>query len=290
MQLPGPIGQPPLHAPPLHSPVGPRKVGAHPPHGGTGKHHKRPGTHSPTTTPTIPDEMPPPGYFSDQGWKFRREQFYAELEKAKFPAIKTEARADLNNLLGYIEKDKEVTDLRWIAYMLGTVTVECARTWLPIEEYGKGKTHHGTSDKPGYGDPVTVKDSAGKTFSNVYYGRGFVQLTWEKNYASCGKELYRLNLVPSDDELVLKPERALEPGLAYPVMSFGMRKGIFTGVSLKKYIHGATCDYYNARRIINGTNVADVIEGYAKKFEKALYDSSLVMGDFDPYPRPYFLA
>ena len=30
-------------------------------------------------------------------------------------------------------------DLRWLAYMLGTVYHETARTMYPIEEYGKGK-------------------------------------------------------------------------------------------------------------------------------------------------------
>ena len=65
-------------------------------------------------------------------------------------------------------------------------------------------------------------------------------------------------------------------------MSFGMRTGIFTSVKLSKYIHGAACDYFNSRRIINGTNVAALIEGYAVKLEKALYASVATVEAVDP--------
>ena len=257
---------------PVPSPVGPRTPSTHPKHPAGGKKH---GKHRGSGKFVAHDDgmgkVPPAAYFSTKGWTFRREQFFAAYAKEKMPAIKKGHKDDLGNLLGYIEKDTEVTDLRHIAYMLATVCLECAMTWLPIEEYGKGRGRKGTAKKPDYGDAVTVKDAAGKSYSHVYYGRGFVQLTWEKNYASCGKELHRLGLVDSDDELVIKPERALEPALAYPIMSFGMRKGIFTGISLNKYIHGAACDYFNSRRIINKVDAAATIEGYAVKLEHALY-------------------
>ncbi len=47
------------------------------------------------------------------------------------------------------------------------------------------------------------------------------------------------------------PERAKEPQIAYNIMSYGMRKGSFTGKKLSDYIHGDVCDYKNARRIIS---------------------------------------
>ena len=76
----------------------------------------------------------------------------------------------LEQLLAFIELDPDVTDIRWAAYMMATVKWECADTWQPIEEGGKGAGHP-------YGVRVKVKDGAGKEYTNTYYGRGYVQLT-----------------------------------------------------------------------------------------------------------------
>ena len=40
--------------------------------------------------------------------------------------------------------------------------------------------------------------------------------------------------------------------------------------SCSDYIYGNTCDYVNARRIVNGTDRAETIAGYAEKFQSAL--------------------
>lgn len=154
----------------------------------------------------------------------------------------------LEVLLAALEADPHVTDLRWAAYMLATVKRECGDEWRPIKEYGRGK-----GLKYGNPDPVTGK---------VYYGRGYVQLTWKGNYATMGR-VFNLDLVNN-------PDLVLDPDVAYKIMSYGMRHGSFTGVGLKRYIHDDICDYVNARRIINGTDVAHKIAGYAEKLEAAL--------------------
>lgn len=162
--------------------------------------------------------------------------------------------ADLDNLLGYMEADGNVTDLRHAAYMLATVYHETAGTYRPIAEYGKGQ-----GKKYGIPDPQT---------GQTYYGRGFVQLTWKANYQAMSKVV--------DKDLAINPDAAMLPDVAYKIMSFGMRKGSFTGVGLSKYINGDKCDYVNARRIINGIDCADKIAGYAQKFEYALNNSTPV--------------
>lgn len=48
---------------------------------------------------------------------------------------------------------------------------------------------------------------------------------------------------------------------------------LFTGVGLPRYIRGSRCDYVNARRIVNGTDRASLIAGYAKEFEQILHRS-----------------
>ncbi|HYJ78204.1 MAG TPA: glycoside hydrolase family 19 protein, partial [Longimicrobiaceae bacterium] len=130
--------------------------------------------------------------------------------------------------------------------------------WRPIEEYGKGKGRK-------YGVPVTVTDPAGQSFTNVYYGRGYVQLTWKDNYAAMGQAL--------GNRLVYEPGLALDADVAYRIMSLGMRKGSFTGKKLADYIGGDKADYVNARRIINGVDQAQRIAGYAKQLEAILRGS-----------------
>ena len=173
------------------------------------------------------------------------------------PTLTDSSTSGLINLVTLLAEDPDVTDIRWAAYMLATVKHECANSWMPIEEFGKGQ------GRP-YGQPTVVTDQNGTQFTNTYYGRGFVQLTWRLNYDRLGQSLGLSN------GLVLHPEHALEPATAYRIMSFGMRHGAFTGKGLTAYIQGDTCDYLNARRIINGLDQAERIRGYAQNLESVL--------------------
>lgn len=194
--------------------------------------------------------------------KIDRTKFFATYDQQFGGTLSASQHEALDSLLAAAEKDTEVTDLRWLAYMLATVKHECANTWKPIEEYGKGS---GRS----YGQPVTVTDPAtGKPVTNVYYGRGYVQLTWKDNYDTMGKKLK----VP----LLVDPSLALKADVAYEIMSLGMRQGLFTGKKLASYINDAGADYVNARRIINGTDQAERIAGYATRLEAALRASVVV--------------
>jgi hypothetical protein len=185
--------------------------------------------------------------------------------KQQNKTLKAASVAGLQSILECIAEDPDVTDIRWAAYMLATVKRECANQWLPLEEFGKGK------GRP-YGVAVKVTDADGTTFTNTYYGRGYVQLTWKANYANMGSKLGLGNL------LVLHPEHALEPGTAYKIMSFGMRHGSFTGKKLADYIHDNVSDYVNSRRIINGLDHAQDIAGYARSFEALLRKNTKATG------------
>jgi putative chitinase len=180
--------------------------------------------------------------------KIDKDKFLWLYQEQEFKQLEGAKEKGLIDLLGFIESDDKVTDLRWIAYMLATTFHECAGTWQPIAEYGKGKGRE-------YGKPDS---RTGKT----YYGRGFVQLTWDDNYLTMGKLL--------NVDLLNNPDLAMKPDIAYSIMSWGMRKGMFTGVGLSKYINSEKCDYIGARKIINGTDKAQLIAGYAVKFELIL--------------------
>lgn len=191
--------------------------------------------------------------------RFDRQRFF-DAYTAAFGALKPSARAGLEALLAAVEADPEVSDLRWLAYMFATVKHECAGTWLPIEEYGKGKGRK-------YGAPVTTTDPEGREYTNVYFGRGYVQLTWDYNYRGMGTAL--------GNRLLFEPDLALRPDVAYRIMSHGMRRGSFTGRKLADYLNAEKTDYVNARKIINGLDKAELIAGYATKLEKVLRDSAV---------------
>lgn len=180
--------------------------------------------------------------------QFDKEKFLFIYEQEQFKTLSESSQKGLVDLLTYIEADEHVSDGRWIAYMLATTFHETAGTFLPIAEYGKGE-----GKKYGQPDPVTKK---------VYFGRGWVQLTWAGNYKTIGKIL--------GVDLYNNPDLAMEPDIAYKIMSHGMRNGIFTGAALKRFFNDDVTDWVNARKIINGLDCADKIAGYAVKFMKII--------------------
>jgi putative chitinase len=139
-------------------------------------------------------------------------------------------------------------DLRWLGYILGTVHHETAKTMQPIEEYG-----HGGERLYARCDPET---------NCAYYGRGFVQLTWRKNYERAGNEL--------GVDLVHHPELACDLAIATKILIHGMTAGWFTGAELEDYFNDQREDWINARRIVNGLDRANLVAGYAKTYFEAL--------------------
>ena len=141
------------------------------------------------------------------------------------------------------------------AYMLATAYHETAHTMQPIEEYGKGRGRD-------YGKRLKMSRKPYSDTLPIYYGRGYVQLTWYENYDKAGR-LLRL-------DLLRQPELALQADVAAKIMREGMFDGWFTGKKLGEYVGLRTADYVSARRIINGMDKAQFIAGYAVVFELAL--------------------
>lgn len=95
-----------------------------------------------------------------------------------------------------------------------------------------------------------------------WYGRGFVQLTWESNYQAMGA---RLGL-----DLTTDPDKVMEPNISAQILVVGMQEGIFTGKKLDDYITLKSSNYRGARRIVNGTDKANAIAEIAEDYEAAL--------------------
>ncbi len=139
---------------------------------------------------------------------------------------------------------------RWLGYELATTFLETGHTMQPVREIGLGKGRD-----YGVPDPVT---------GLVYYGRGYVQLTWKSNYQVMGEAL--------GVDLEHDPDKALQPDIAAQVLLHGMAAGSFTGRRLGQYFgaNPAHDDPVNARRIINGLDRAAQIAGYHRVFVAAL--------------------
>jgi putative chitinase len=186
-------------------------------------------------------------------------EFYAEIHPL-FGGHLTQSQVDGIQAILKAIKDAGITDDRKAAYILATVFHETAKTMQPINEFGKGAGHD-------YGKKLKMGGGPGKrvpytTPDKLYYGRGYVQLTWYENYESMGK---LLNIDLLDD-----PDLALQPSIAAAIMIKGMTRGSFTGVGLDKYFTADRTDWVNARKIINGLDMAKTIAGYAQTFYKGL--------------------
>lgn len=154
-------------------------------------------------------------------------------------------------LISTIEDDLEWDSIPQISYLLATAYHETAHDFEPRDEFGRGKGRL-------YGQHVQLTANT----VAAYYGRGLVQLTWLANYA-------RASLLCNVD-FVTQPQRVKEFPYCYWIMADGMRKGWFTGKPLVEYINATKTDFINARRVINGTDKADLIAGYARTFEQLL--------------------
>ncbi|WP_217577311.1 carboxypeptidase [Mesorhizobium sp. GbtcB19] len=95
-----------------------------------------------------------------------------------------------------------------------------------------------------------------------WYGRGFVQLTWEKNYQRAEAE--------TGSPVHQNPALALNPAIAAKIAVTGMREGWFTGRDLNDFIDLQHSDFVNARRIINGVDRAQEIAVIAQHYDEAL--------------------
>lgn len=134
------------------------------------------------------------------------------------------------------------------AYVLATAEWETARTFEPVKE------------------AYWVKNAEAWRKKNLryypWYGRGFVQLTWEENYIKAGKALGL--------DLTTNPDKVMDPTISAEILVRGMKEGWFTGKKLSDYITLQKSDFLNARRIVNAMDKASEIAAFARKYDKEL--------------------
>jgi putative chitinase len=201
---------------------------------------------------------------------FNRQIFFDMVREAPFSGDLDQSQVDgMEAILDIWEAFAPEADRRWLGYCFSTTKHETASTIQPIQEYGKGQ-----GQSYGQPDPET---------GEIYYGRGYVQLTWRDNYARADAELHlgsKQDLPTTSCEWLA--ENALKPNIAAAIMFYGMYEGWFrSNNKLADYFHGSHDDPYNARDIINGDkhiipdwsdgmSIGNIIAGYYMDFTAAL--------------------
>jgi len=143
------------------------------------------------------------------------------------------------------------------AYLLATVFHETAKTMQPITEYGP-RSYFSKYDTGRLASALgNTPEADGDGYR--YRGRGYPMLTGFDNYKRASDNL--------GVDFVHNPSLALRPDYAARILVLGSSEGWFTGRKLGDYLPG---DYEGARRVINGTDRAATIAGYARRFEAAL--------------------
>lgn len=185
-----------------------------------------------------------------------RSAFFDGVRAAPFGGTLT--KTQVSGMETLLDMAPPLLPLDHLAYCLATTFHETARTMLPIEEYGRGK---------------------GRPYGPTgFWGRGYVQLTWETNYAKATRRLRELGYLTAREDLVAVPALAMDPQIAARILFVGMTEGWFTGKKLSDYFRAGLSDPINARRIVNGTDKAALISTYHAQFRAALVAAEYVPG------------
>ena len=178
--------------------------------------------------------------------------------RLKFGSLSQDAVDNINLIVETCEKYN--LSYPQTAYLLATTYHETAHTFKPIKEYGSdkylSKYDTGRLAKALGNTPQADGDGI------KYAGKGYVMITGMDNYKFAGEQL--------GIDLINNPDLALQPKYAAEILVKGSRDGWFTSKTLKDYINDKSKNYYQARRVINSLDKAQLIADYAVVFERAL--------------------
>ena len=185
-----------------------------------------------------------------------------EILKALAGSARTKTSAKQAANLALILKEcaeHGVTMPEQVAYIVGTAWHESRLLCIP--EFRA---------KPG----TKVWNMQNRYWDTGFFGRGFVQLTWQRNYKKFGDLL--------GIDLVSDPDKVLEPQIGAKILVRGMRDGLFTGVGLARYFkEGQPPEWLNARKIVNGLFHAEYVARAADKVFNVLKSGTDIAEDTD---------
>lgn len=192
-----------------------------------------------------------------------KKKFFDDIRDTQFNGKLTQSQVNNINVILEACIEEGIASLDQIAYILATAYHEVGPDLKPVREgfalsNAEAVRHVTKLFQKGV---IRINYAMPEKNGLSYYGRGYVQLTWPQNYKMMGKLL--------GVDLYNNPDLALHPDIAAKILVKGMKLGCFTGKKLSDYFYQVS-DRVNARRIINGTDKAQLIAGHADKFYQAL--------------------
>lgn len=149
------------------------------------------------------------------------------------------------------------------AYILATAYWESALTFLPVREGLSATDCEARAYVAKLFDEGKIRTNYALPAENgqSFYGRGLVQLTWEKNYRAIGDHLI------GDAELFYQqPDLVMQSDLAAIILVRGMVDGIFSEAGrLGDYINRNHTDYLHARQTVNRMDRAETLAEWADR-------------------------
>lgn len=113
-----------------------------------------------------------------------------------------------------------------------------------------------------------------------HYGRGYVQITWPKNYQWLDAAAAKAGLI-KPGEILANLDLAMRPDIAAFALRRGMEEGRYDaqGKTMAQRLPmkgvATRAQYVNARYLVNVQDKAELVEDYAQVFERALRDGGL---------------
>lgn len=190
---------------------------------------------------------------------FDRHRFFTSVRHTLFGSDNTLTQEQVdgcNALLDGFEKRYSNGTAKELAYYLATAYWETNQTMQPVKE------------------AYWLSEEWRRKNLRYYpwYGRGYVQLTWEDNYKKESQpDRTGIDLVSGENR-----EKVLEPETAAQILFVGMEHGDFGGGGMTKYFGGDKEDPVDARHLVNGIDHAQEIADIYWKFKAALVETATV--------------
>jgi len=154
--------------------------------------------------------------------------------------------------------------LSWQAYALATAWHETAKTMEPVRE------------------AFNLSEDWRRRNLRYYpwYGRGYVQITWEKNYKWLDEAAAKVGLTKPGD-ILKNPDLAMRTDISALALVQGLVEGRYDaqGKKMKDRLPAkgvaTKAQYINARYLVNIQDKADLVEDYAQVFEKGLRNAGI---------------
>jgi putative chitinase len=203
------------------------------------------------------------------------DKFWSTLRADVFGGKMTQGVVDtINSIVDtYYSECFAQGDPEHLAYILATAYHESYHPtknpeWLPVRE-GFTKTNQGAINavtKLYDKGIISVNYALPKENGLSYYGRGFAQITHDYNYKKIGN---RIGI-----DLYGNPDLALDRDTASKILVIGSVEGLYTGKRLSDYdLKDGLLDAVNARRVINGRDKAEKIDGDYQRIHKAILNA-----------------